>query len=54
MSGPAIMMLVLFGVVIWGGLAASIYHLTRHPDETSGALGEAPDSTDEALYSHGN
>lgn len=54
MSGPAIMMLVLFIVVIWGGLIASIIHLNRHPDESSGALGEAPDSTDEALYGHGN
>lgn len=33
MSGIAILMMILFLVVIWGGLALSIIHLNKHPDE---------------------
>lgn len=33
-----VMMIVMLGLV-WGGLAVSLVHLLRHPDETSGALG---------------
>ena len=54
MTSTAILMMLLFMLVLWGGLAASIFHLTRHTDETSGVLGEEPDATDDALYSHGN
>lgn len=49
MSGLAIMMMVLFMVVIWGGLAASIVHLRKHPDEISGDLRDFEYATDDAL-----
>ena len=49
MSGTAVMMMVLFMVVIWGGLAASIIALRRNPD---GLLGESEYATDEVLISH--
>ena len=32
MDAPAIIMMVLFLLVIWGGLALSIGHFVRHPD----------------------
>ena len=41
MSGTAVMMMVLFMVVIWGGLAASIIALRGNPDDKSGLLGES-------------
>lgn len=40
MATSAVIMMVLFLTTIWGGLALSIWHLTRHPDETSGTLAE--------------
>ncbi|AZA09584.1 methionine/alanine import NSS transporter subunit MetS [Corynebacterium pseudopelargi] len=49
MSSAAIIMMVLFMVVIWGGLAVSLLTLNRHPDETSGILGEHEFATDEVL-----
>lgn len=49
MSTAAILMMILFMVVIWGGLAASIIHLQKHPDETSGNLGGASEATDDVL-----
>lgn len=49
MSGIAIMMMVLFMVVIWGGLVASALHLRNHPDDTSGALGVSDEARDEYL-----
>lgn len=33
MDAPAIIMMVLFLLVIWGGLVASIVHYVGHPDE---------------------
>ncbi|MFN3601826.1 MAG: methionine/alanine import family NSS transporter small subunit [Dietzia sp.] len=33
MDAPAIVMMVLFLLVIWGGLVASIVHYVGHPDE---------------------
>lgn len=33
MSTSAIVMMTIFMVVLWGGLAAAIVHLRRHPDE---------------------
>ena len=30
MTGPAIAMLVVAGVTVWGGLTASVIHLVRH------------------------
>ena len=32
MDAPAIIMMVLFLLVIWGGLALSIKHYLSHPD----------------------
>ncbi|MCQ9343310.1 methionine/alanine import NSS transporter subunit MetS [Corynebacterium sp. 153RC1] len=49
MSGMAIMMMLLFIVVIWGGFAFSLTSLMKHPDETSGQLGDAEYATDEVL-----
>ncbi|NLA56102.1 MAG: methionine/alanine import NSS transporter subunit MetS [Corynebacterium humireducens] len=49
MSGIAIMMMVLFMVVIWGGFIASALHLRANPDDTSGALGVADHARDEHL-----
>ena len=53
MSGTAVMMMVLFMLDIWGGLATSTYSLMKHPDETSGKLGDNPETTDEKLYDQG-
>lgn len=49
MSGTAIVMMLLFIVVIWGGLALTVIHLQRHPDETSGLLGDSKHATDDVL-----
>ncbi|AKK05471.1 MAG: methionine/alanine import NSS transporter subunit MetS [Corynebacterium sp.] len=49
MTGIAITMLILFIVVVWGGLAATLIHLQRHPDEMSGQFGDAEFATDEVL-----
>lgn len=35
MSATAIIMMVLFLLVIWGGLAISIVNFVRHPDDIS-------------------
>ncbi|MBP3088927.1 methionine/alanine import NSS transporter subunit MetS [Corynebacterium sp. sy017] len=51
MSTIAIIMLVLFIVVIWGGLILSLVHLQRNPDESSGILGNSEKATDEVLIS---
>lgn len=37
MDAPAIIMMVLFLLVIWGGLVASIVHYVGHPDDPEGA-----------------
>ncbi|MCS4489922.1 methionine/alanine import NSS transporter subunit MetS [Corynebacterium sp. ES2794-CONJ1] len=49
MTGIAIFMMVLFMVVIWGGFAATLIHLQRHPDEVSGDFGTAEFATDDVL-----
>ncbi|MDO5076430.1 methionine/alanine import NSS transporter subunit MetS [Corynebacterium sp.] len=54
MSGIAIMMMILFMVVIWGGLIVSILALRRNPDEMSGVLGNSEFATDDVLISHEN
>ncbi|MBV7295722.1 methionine/alanine import NSS transporter subunit MetS [Corynebacterium sp. TAE3-ERU12] len=51
MTGIAIVMMSLFILIIWGGLALSIIHLIRHPDESSGELGADPSLSNEALAS---
>ena len=35
MSAGSIVMMVLFLVIIWGGLLASSIHSVRHPDTTA-------------------
>lgn len=35
MSAGSIVMMVLFLVIIWGGLIASSVHLMKHPDTTA-------------------
>lgn len=35
MTGSAIALLVVSIMVLWGGLAASIVNLVRHPDQSS-------------------
>lgn len=37
MSTAAIVMMAVSLVLIWGGLVASLLHLRRHPDETTGS-----------------
>lgn len=37
MSTAAIVMLVVSIILVWGGLVASLLHLRRHPDETTGS-----------------
>lgn len=49
MTTSAIVMMVLFIVVIWGGFAASLVMLNKHPDESSGLLGEHEFATDDVL-----
>lgn len=49
MSGIAVVMLALFVVIIWGGLATAVVHLLRHPDETAGRLGDNPDLSSDVL-----
>ncbi|MBV7293196.1 methionine/alanine import NSS transporter subunit MetS [Corynebacterium sp. TAE3-ERU16] len=49
MSGIAIMMMILFMVVIWGGLLVSIFALRKHPDDSSGILGDSHLATDDVL-----
>ncbi|MGA9873585.1 MAG: methionine/alanine import family NSS transporter small subunit [Rhodococcus sp. (in: high G+C Gram-positive bacteria)] len=33
MSTTAIVMMIIALVLVWGGLAASLFHLRNHPDE---------------------
>lgn len=49
MSITAIIMMVLFIVVIWGGLVLSSIMLAKTTDETSGELGTAPGTSNDAL-----
>ena len=52
MSGIAIVMMALFIVVIWGGFILAVVNLTRHPDETSGVLADAPHASNDVLAAH--
>ncbi len=49
MSGIAIIMMVLFMVIIWGGLIVAVVNLAKNPDEVSGDLGAHPELTNEIL-----
>ena len=49
MSTTAIIMMLLFIVVIWGGLVLSAIALRREPDERTGSFGASPHATDTVL-----
>lgn len=49
MSTTAIIMMILFIVVIWGGLIISAIALRKEPDERTGAFGTSPYATDTVL-----
>ncbi|QPK79662.1 methionine/alanine import NSS transporter subunit MetS [Corynebacterium lizhenjunii] len=49
MSTSALFLLVLFIVVVWGGLGLSAVLLARSDDNTTGELGNAPGTDDETL-----
>ena len=49
MTTSAILLFILFVVVIWGGLVVSSIWLARTDDDTTGDLGSAPGTDDEAL-----
>ncbi|HIW91430.1 MAG TPA: methionine/alanine import NSS transporter subunit MetS [Candidatus Corynebacterium avicola] len=49
MSTGAIIMLILFIVVIWGGLVAAVLGLRGKIDEETGDLGTLPGTDDESL-----
>lgn len=34
MSGEAVIMLIVAVIIVWGGLAASVIQLRRHPDKS--------------------
>lgn len=43
MNTSAIVMMVISMVFLWGGLALSIMHLMRHPEEVDDVLNEVKD-----------
>lgn len=49
MSGIAIIMMVLFIVIIWGGFVTALVSLSNNPDHSAGDLGNHPNTTDEDL-----
>ena len=49
MGTTAIIMMVLFMLIIWGGLVLSGLALRRDPDEHTGLLGASPYATDAVL-----
>ncbi|QFQ02787.1 hypothetical protein CUROG_07170 [Corynebacterium urogenitale] len=49
MTAPAIILMVLFILVIWGGLVATITMLSGTDDDTTGELGNAPGTDDASL-----
>ncbi len=49
MTATAILLMVVFIVVIWGGLVVSITLLTKTDDESAGELGTAPGTDNESL-----
>lgn len=49
MTAPAILLMILFILVIWGGLVAAVLTLANTKDEEVGELGTAPGTDDETL-----
>lgn len=54
MSTSAIVMLVLFIVIIWGGMILSMLGLRGKIDEEEGDLGTLPGTTDAELIVRGH
>ena len=52
MQATAIILMVLFILVIWGGLVGSAAMLSRSDDNESGELGTAPGTDDASLLAH--
>ncbi|HCT14937.1 methionine/alanine import NSS transporter subunit MetS [Corynebacterium nuruki] len=53
MTGGAVVMLILFIVVIWGGLVLAALSLRGKVDEEEGDLGTLPGTTDADLIVRG-
>ncbi|WP_408925387.1 methionine/alanine import NSS transporter subunit MetS [Corynebacterium sp. YSMAA1_1_F7] len=51
MTGPAILLMALFIIVIWGGLVSAILMLAKTDDDSTGELGTAPGTDNESLLS---
>ncbi|WP_293771535.1 methionine/alanine import NSS transporter subunit MetS [uncultured Corynebacterium sp.] len=49
MNASAILLMILFIVVIWGGLVLSTAWLYSSDDAVTGELGDAPGTDDESL-----
>ncbi|MFC3850014.1 methionine/alanine import NSS transporter subunit MetS [Corynebacterium hansenii] len=49
MSGIAIIMMVLFIVIIWGGFVTALVNLSNNPDESAGELGQYAATSNEEL-----
>ncbi|APT93109.1 amino acid transporter [Corynebacterium phocae] len=49
MEPSSLILMVLFILIIWGGLVGSSVMLARSTDETTGELGTAPGTDDESL-----
>ncbi len=49
MGTTAIIMMIMFIVVIWGGLLLSALALRKEPDERTGIFGTSPYATDTVL-----
>ncbi|KAB1504012.1 methionine/alanine import NSS transporter subunit MetS [Corynebacterium sp. 320] len=52
MEASALILMILFIIVIWGGLAVSVTLLTRTDDDTCGDLGDYPGTDDDSLMKH--
>ena len=49
MSAAALVLMVLFILVIWGGLVASVLMLSNSNDDSTGELGTAPGTDNDSL-----
>lgn len=49
MAAESIILMVLFVLVIWGGLVASVVMLRATDDDSSGELGTAPGTDNDSL-----
>lgn len=49
MTPTAIVFMLLFAVIIWGGLVAAVVNLRLTDDDVTGELGTSPGTDDESL-----